>query len=151
MSNMLTIRLGCETKKEVWRSPSLGVIRLTERKTWLETIAIPEKGYNKINILCPICHSPFRVKVYSKARARRRKFYFASCFFTIAACGIVFGAFAGSKKGFMGYSIAAPFVFFTVWQLSNAIRGRFDPSDIVSHAGGKIHRIYDEKKVIFPD
>jgi len=148
---MVTIRLGCETKEEVYRSPRLGPITVLRRRTWVETIAIPEKRYNKTNLVCPICHSVFRLKVYSKARARLRKFYFASCFFTIAASGIVFGVFAGSERGFLGYSIAAPFMFFTVWQLSNGIRGRFDPSDLMSHAGGKIHRIYDEKKVIFPD
>jgi hypothetical protein len=90
------------------------------------------------------------VKVYSEQKARLRKYFFASCFFAIAACGILFGVAAGSKKGFMGYSIAAPFILFAVWQLSNAIRGRLDPSDVVSHARGKIHRIYDEKKLSFP-
>jgi hypothetical protein len=148
---MVTVRLGCETREEIYRSPSLGTLTLPKRRTWEETLTIPEKGYNTINLVCPMCHSAFGVKVYSKAMARVRKFYFASCFFTIAASGIVFGVFAGVEKGFLGYSIAAPFMFFTVWQLSNGIRGRFDPSDLVSHARGKIHRIYDEKKIIFPD
>ena len=147
----VTIRLGCDIKEEIYRSRRLGAVTLTRRRTWLETFAVPQKGHNKINLVCPTCHSPFAVKVYSRAKARLRKLYFASCFFAIAACGIAFGVWAGSEKGFMGYSIAAPFIIFAVWQLLNAIRGRFYPSDIVSHAGGKVHRIYDEKKVIFPD
>jgi hypothetical protein len=114
-------------------------------------LVIPEKGYNKINLFCPICHSPFELKARSKSKARLRKFYFAFCFFMIALCGIFFGVSAGGKKGFMGYSIATPFIFFAGWQLLNAIRERFDASDVLSHAQGKIHRIYDEKKVILPD
>ncbi len=150
-SHKVTIRLGCYTKREVYRSQSLGMITLTQGTTWLQTLVIPEKGYNKINLFCPICHSPFELKARSKSKARLRKFYFAFCFFMIALCGIFFGVSVGSKKGFMGYSIAAPFIFFAVWQLRNAIRERFDASDIFSHAQGKIHRIYDEKKVIFSD
>jgi hypothetical protein len=121
-----------------------------QRRTWTETITLPENGYTRISLICPICESWFELKVYSKTRARLRKFYFASCFFSIAVCGILLGILAGSSKGLMGYSIAVPFIVFTVWQLSNGIRRRFDASDLVSHAGGKIHRIYDEKKIIFP-
>jgi hypothetical protein len=150
-SNTVTIRLGCETEQEVYRSSSLGAIKVPQRRTWLETIAIPENGYNRISLICPICGSCFGLKVRSNKRARLRKFYFASCFFAIAGCGILFGILAGNSQGFMGYSIAAPFTIFTVWQLSNGIRRRFDPSDLVSHAGGKIHRIYDDTKIIFPD
>jgi hypothetical protein len=150
-SNIVTIRLGCETKEEVYRSSSLGTITVPQRRTWTEKIAIPENGYNRVSLICPICNSCFGLKVYSKTRARLRKFYFASCFFAIAGCGILFGILADNSKGLMGYSIAAPFTIFTVWQLSNGIRRRFDASDLVSHAGGKIHRIYDEKKVIFPN
>ena len=83
------------------------------------------------------------------SRARLRKLYFASCFLTIAACAVVFGILARSEKGFIGYSLAAPFVCFTVWQLLNVIRGRFDASDVVSHAQGKVHRIFDERKIKF--
>ena len=143
--------LGCEIDKEAYRSPSLGILTLTQRKTWIETFAVPEKGHNKINIVCPTCDRPFELKVYSKSKARLRKFYFAFCYLTIAACGIAFGVSAGTEEGFIGYGVAAPFIFFTVWQLSNAVRGSFDASDMVSHSRGKIHRIYDQQKLIFPD
>ena len=147
----VTIRLGCESKEEVCRSRRLGAIRTTQRQTWLERLAVPEKGYKKKNLVCPICHSPFEVKVYSKAKARGRKLYFASCFMMIAACGIVFGVYAGREKGFMGYSIAAPFILFAAWQLLDAIRGKLDPGDVVCHARGMIHRIYGDRKVTFSD
>jgi hypothetical protein len=124
---------------------------LGQHETWQETLTVPEKGYSKTNVTCPVCHEAFQVKVYSKSKARFRKLYFASCFFTIAACGIVLGVFAGRGKGYMGYSLAAPFGFFTAWQLVNTVRGRFDPSDVVSHAKGKVHRIFGEQKITFPD
>jgi len=149
--NTVSIRLGCEIEKEIYESRGRGRITLTQYKTWRETFTVPEKGYNKINLTCPICYSSFEVKVYSKSRARLRKLYFTTCFLTIAACGIVFGVFARNEKGFIGYSLAAPFICFTVWQLLNVVRGRFDASDVVSHARGKVHRIFDERKIIFPD
>jgi hypothetical protein len=139
----VSIRLGCEIEKEIYRSRGRGRMTLTQCETWQETFTVPEEGYNKINLTCPICHGPFEVRVYSKSKARLRKLYFAACFLTIAACGIVFGVLAGSEKGFMGYSLAAPFICFTVWQLLDVIRGRFDASDVVSHARGKVHRILD--------
>jgi hypothetical protein len=122
---------------------------LLQYETWQERLTAPEKGYNKINLTCPICHSHFEVKVYSMSRARLRKLYFASCFLTIAACAVVLNILAPSEKGFLFYSLAAPFVYFTVWQLFNVILGRFDASDIVSHAQGKVHRIFDERKIKF--
>jgi len=147
----VSIRLGCVFEKDVYRSPVRGTMTLAQHETWQETFTVPEKGYTKTSITCPVCHAPFQVKVCSKSKARLRKLFFASCFFAIAACGIVFGVFAGGEKGYIGYSLAAPFGFFTVWQLVNAIRGRFDPSDVVSHARGKVHRIFDEQKITFPD
>jgi hypothetical protein len=147
----VTIRLGCEFKEEIYRSRRLGTIGMTQRKTWLERFAVPEKGYKKRNLVCPICHSAFEMKVYSKAKARRRKLYFASCFIMIATCGIAFGVYAGREKGLMGYSMAAPFILFAAWQLLNAIRGRFDPSDVVCHVRGRTHRIYGDRKISFSD
>jgi len=147
----VSIRLGCAIEKEIYRSRGRGRITLTQYETWRETFTVPEEGYNRTKLTCPICHTSFEVKVYSKSRTRLRKIYFASCFFAIAACGIVIGVLAGSEKGFMAYSLAAPFICFTVWHLLNAIRGRFDASDVVSHARGKIHKIFDEQKIIFPD
>ncbi len=152
MPSTVSIRLGCEIEKVIYESRGRGKITSTQYKTWRETFTVPEEGYNKINLTCPICHSSFEVKVYSKSKARLRKLYFASCFLTIAACGIVFAVFAHrEKKGFIGYSLAAPFICFTVWQLLNVVRGRFDASDVVSHARGKVHKIFDERKIIFPD
>jgi hypothetical protein len=148
--NTVSIRFGCMFQKEIYRSPVMGTMTLGQHETWQETFTLPEKGYRKTSVTCPVCHESFQVKVYSKSKARLRKLFFASCFFAIAACGIVFGVFAGSGKGYMSYSLAAPFGFFTVWQLVNAVRGRFDPSDIVSHAKGKVHRIFGERKITFP-
>ncbi len=117
MPSTVSIRLGCEIEKVIYESRGRGKITSTQYKTWRETFTVPKEGYNKINLTCPICHSSFEVKVYSKSKARLRKLYFASCFLTIAACGIVFAVFAYKEKGFMGYSLAAPFICFTVWQL----------------------------------
>ncbi|MDY6987671.1 MAG: hypothetical protein SWQ30_06395 [Thermodesulfobacteriota bacterium] len=112
---------------------------------------MPEKGHTRRSLVCPICHRAFEVKVYSRATARRRKLYFASCFMMIATSGILFGVYAGHEKGFMGYLIAAPFILFAAWQLLDAIRGKLDPGDVVGHAGGAIHRIYGDRKVTFSD
>jgi len=147
----VSIRFGCMFQKEIYRGPVRGTMTLGQHETWQERLSVPEKGYTKTNITCPVCHASFQVKVYSKSKARLRKLFFASSFFAIAACGIVFGVFAGRGKGFMGYSLAVPFGLFTVWQLVNAIRGRFDPSDIVSHAKGKVHRIFGDQKITFAD
>ena len=149
--NRVSIKFGCAIKQEVYRSQARGRVTLTQYKSWQETFTVPEGGYNKIKLFCPMCHNPFEVRVYSMSGARLRKLYFASCFFIIAAGVIVLGVLAGSKTGFMGYSLSAPFIFFTVWQLSNVIRGRFDPSDVVSHSLGKVHRVFDEHKIIFSD
>ena len=146
----VSIRLGCKIEKEIYRSRSRGRMTLTQYERWRETLTVPEAGYNRTKLTCPTCHTFFEVKVYSKSRTRLRKLYFASCFFAIAACGIVLGVLAGSEKGFMVYSLAAPFICFAVWHLSNAIRGRFDASDVVCHARGKLHKIFDEQKIIFP-
>lgn len=145
----VTIRLGCEFREEIYRSRRLGAVRMTQRQTWLERFAVPQKGHKKTSFVCPICHSACEVKVYSKAAARRRKLLFASSFMMVAACGIVFGVYAGGEKGFMGYSIAVPFIVFAAWQLLDAIRGRFDPSDVVCHVRGRIHRIYGDRKITF--
>jgi hypothetical protein len=146
----VSITLGCMFRKEIYRSPVRGTITLPQHETWQETFTLPDKGYTRTNITCPVCQQSFQVKVYSKSKARLRKLFFASCFFVIGACGIVFGMFAGTGKGYMGYGLAAPFGFFTLWQLVNAVRGRFDPSDIVCHAKGKVHRIFGGQKIIFP-
>jgi hypothetical protein len=149
--NTISIRLGCEIEKVMYQSRGRGRVTSIEYKTWRETFIVPEQGYNRINLTCPICHLFFALKIYSKSRARLRKIYFASCFLAIAACAIALGVFARSDKGFMGYSLSAPFICFAVWQLWNVIRRRFDAGDVVSHAGGKVHRIFDEHKIIFPD
>lgn len=144
-----SVRFGCAIEREVYRSRGRGRMTLPQYEMWLETFTAPEKGYNKINITCPICRGHFEVKVHSLSRARLRKLYFASCFLTIAACAGVFGILAPGEKSFLGYGLAAPFVYFAVWQLFNVFRGRFDASDIVSHSQGKVHRIFDERKIEF--
>ena len=122
---------------------------LAQHETWQETFTLPEKGSSKTNITCPVCQASFQVKVYSPSKARLRKLFFGSCFFAIAACGVIFGVLAGRGKGYIGYSLAAPFGFFTLWQVANVVRGRFDPSDLVCHSRGKVHRIFDEHKITF--
>ena len=96
----------------------------------------------------PTCHNSFEVKVYSKSKARLRKFYFASIFFAIAIVGIIFGAFAGMERGFIGYSIGAVFICFTLWQSLNAILGKYDATDLVVLTQGKRHKIFDEKEAM---
>jgi hypothetical protein len=138
--------LGCETEQEIYRSRGRGRLTLTQYKTWQQPFIVPDERYNRINLTCPICHHPFGVKVFSKSKARLRKLCVASCFLIIAACAILFGVLAHGEKGFMGYSLAVPFICFTVWQLSDVIRGRLDASDVVFHMGGKVHKVFDGGK-----
>lgn len=148
--NTVSIRFGCKIEEEIYRSPSRGRLTLGHYKTWRETFTVPDEGYKEINLTCPICHSSFVVRVYNTSKARLRKLYFDSCFIAIASGALVLGVFAPTGKGFLGYYLAAPFICFAVWQLLSVIRGRFDASDVVSQVRGKVHRIFDEHKIIFP-
>ncbi len=153
MLNTVSIKLGCGIVKELYEGRSgRGRATLTQYETWRETLTVPGEGTESVELTCPTCHNSFEVKVHSQSKARRRKLYFASIFFAIAMVGVIFGAFAGRERGFIGYSIGAVFVYFTLWQSLNAIRGKFDPTDLVTHARGKQHKIFDEKEAItFPD
>ena len=145
MLNTVSIKLGCEIVKEFYEDRTgRGRAALTQYETWRETLTVPEKGAEIVELTCPTCQNSFEVKVYSKSKARRRKLYFASIFFAIAVVGIIFGAFAGMERGFIGFCIGAVFICFTLWQSINAIRGKFDATDIVVHARGKRHKIFDE-------
>lgn len=147
----VSIELGCETEQEICQSRGRGTLTSGRYKTWQETFTLPEKGFNREDIVCPMCRSPFQLRVYSESKARLRKLYFASCFLAIAACAIVFGIFNEGKMAFMGYSIAAPYVLFSLWQLFGVVRQRFDASDFVSHARGKVHRILGLGKIVGDD
>ncbi len=153
MPNTVSIKLGCAIEKELYEGRSgRGRAVLTKYETWRETLTVPDQGSGKIELNCPLCHKSFEVRVYSKSRARLRKLSFGSIFFTIAMGGILFGAFAGQERGFIGFGIGALFIYFTLWQSLNAIRGRFDATDLVTQARGKRHKIFDEKEAIrFPD
>jgi hypothetical protein len=120
---------------------------LVHHKAWSQSFTVPGKGYTMATVRCPVCQAVYQVKVYSKAKARMRKYYFASCFFAIAAGAVFLGLYAGKQKGFVALSLAAPFVFFSLWQFLNALRGRLDPSDLITHARGKAHRIFDDHKI----
>ena len=147
MQNTVSIKLGCGIVKEIYEGRAgRGKATLTQYETWRETLTVPGEGTERVELTCPTCHNSFEVKVYSKSKARCRKFYFASIFFGIAIVGIIFGAFAGMERGFIGYSIGAVFICFTLWQSLNAIRGKFDVTDLVVHAQGKRHKIFDEKE-----
>ena len=147
MPNTVSIKLGCEIVKELYEDRTgRGKAELTQYETWRETLTLPEKGTERVELACPTCNNTFEVKVHSKSKAHLRKFYFASIFFAIAIVGIIFGAFAGMESGFIGYCIGAIFICFTLWQSINAIRGKFDATDIVVHARGKRHKIFDEKE-----
>jgi hypothetical protein len=122
---------------------------LAHHKAWSQSFTIPEKGFTVSTVRCPICQSVFQVKVYSKAKARMRKFFFAACFFVIAAIASGLGLYAGKGKGLFALSLAVPFFVFGLWQLLNALRGRLDPSDLMTHARGKVHRIFDDRKISF--
>ena len=150
-AKQLSIMLGCMDQTAVYRSRGRGRFAIPEHKTWRHSFRVPEHGHNKDSITCPFCHGSFQLSVYSKSKARIRKAMFVSSFFAVAACGIVLGVFAGGRTAFVGLSLAAPFVIFAVWQLLNVFRGKFDPSDIVAHARGKVHRIYDDHKITFSD
>ena len=153
MLNTVSIKLGCGIEKELYEGRTgRGRATLTQYETWRETLTVPGEGTERVELTCPTCHNSFEVKVHSKSKARLRKLCFASIFFAIATVGIIFGAFAGRERGFIGYSIGAVFIYFTLWQSFNAIRGKFDATDLVVHARGKCHRIFDEKDAItFPD
>lgn len=143
----VSIRLACMFRKEIYRSGSRGRMALAHHKAWSQLFTVPEKGYNMASVRCPVCREVFHVKVFCKPKARLRKFCFAFCFFAIAAGGTVLGLYAGKRKGFVALSLVAPFVFFSLWQLLNAFRGRLDPSDLITHARGKVHRIFDDHKI----
>jgi hypothetical protein len=147
----ISIMLGCMGEKEVCRTRGRGRIIMLHHKTWRQTFRVPDKGNRGYNVVCPFCDGFFQVRVYSKIKARFRKIFFASSFFSIAASGIVLGVFAGRKTGFLALALAAPFMCFAIWQLFNIIRGSFDPSDMVTHGRGKVHRIFDDRKITFPD
>ena len=134
-------------RKEVYRSASRGRVGLAQDKAWSQSFTVPEKGHTRTNVRCPVCHAVFQMKVHSKAKARMRKFYFAASFFAVAAVALGLGVYAGKGKGFMVLSLSAPFIIFSLWQLRNALGGRFDPSDLITHAGGKVHRIFDDHKI----
>ena len=150
--NTVSIKLGCGTEKELYEDRTgRGKATLTQYETWQETLTVPGEGTARVELTCPTCHNSFEVIVHSKSKARRRKLYFASLFFAIALVGIIFGAFAGWERGLIGYSIGAVFIYFTLWQALNAIRGHFDATDLVTHARGKRHRIFDEKPIAVAD
>ena len=153
MLKTVPIKLGCGIEKELYESRTgRGKATLTQYETWREMLTVPGEGTEIVELTCPTCHNCFEVKVYSNSKARHRKLCFASIFFAIAMVAIIFGAFAGRERGFIGYSIGAVFIYFTLWQSLNAIRGKFDATDLVTHARGKRHRIFDEKEAItFPD
>ena len=153
MLNTISAKFGCEVVKESYEGRSgRGKATLTEYELWRETLTVPAEGTERVELTCPTCHNSFEVKVHSKSKARRRKLYFASIFSTIAMAGIVFGAFAGSERGYLGYAIGAVFVYFALCQALDVIRGKFDTTDLVSHGRGKAHRIFDQKRAItFPD
>ena len=145
----VSIRLGCMIRQEMYRSGSRGRMALAHHKAWTQSFTIPEKKFTVTNVRCPVCKSVYQVKVYSKAKARMRKCFFASCFFFIAASAAGLGFYAEKGKGLLALSLAVPFIIFGLWQLLNALRGRLDPSDLITHARGKVHRIFDDRKISF--
>jgi hypothetical protein len=132
-----------------YRSRGRGKYAILEHKTWRHACRAPAHGHKEDNVTCPFCHGFFQVRIYSKSKARLRKILFAFSFFAVAVCGVTLGLVAGRRTTFMGLSLAAPFMVFSAWQFLNGIRGKFDPSDMVSHARGKVHRIYDDHKITF--
>ena len=152
MLNTISTKFGCAVIKELYEGRAgRGKATLTQYETWRETLTVPTEGTERVELTCPTCHKSFEVKVYSKSKARRRKLCFASIFLAIAMAGIVFGTFAGSEKGFIGYAIAAVFIYFALCQSLDLIRGKFDTTDLVSHGRGKPHKIFDQKRAItFP-
>ena len=153
MPNTISTKFGCGIVKELYEGRSgRGKATLTQYETWRETLTVPAEGTERVELTCPTCHNSFEVKVHSKSKALRRKLCFASIFFAIAMVGIVFGAFAGSERGFIGYAIAAAFIYFALCQSLNVIQGKFDTTDLVSHGRGKPHKIFDQKTAItFPN
>jgi hypothetical protein len=146
----VSILFGCMDQTAVFRSRGRGMA-MPERKTWRHACIVPEHNHQEDRVACPFCHKVFQIRVYSESKARRRKIGFAAAFFAVAAGAIALGALAGRKTAFMGAGLAAPFLIFAVWQGLNVIRRRFDPGDIVSHARGKVHRIYNDRQIIFSD
>lgn len=139
--------MGCGIVKELYEDRTgRGKATLTQYETWRETLTVPGEGTERVELTCPTCNNSFEIKVHSKSKARRRKFYFATIFSAIAVLGIIFGAFAGTERGFIGYSVGALFICFTLWQSINAIRGKIDATDLVVHTRGKQHKIFDEKE-----
>jgi hypothetical protein len=129
---------------EQYRSPSLGRVKSIGCNTWLEEMKIPDAGHETVFVDCPECRARFLVKVRSWRRALYKKLFVVASFLFIALFIILFARYATKKSTLLGYSLASPFVLLAFWHLVNAMRGKFSPSDVVSHAGGRVHRILDE-------
>jgi len=122
---------------------------VSDHKTWRQTFAVPEQGNALAKVKCPTCGALFELKVFSEHGARFRKLGFAWWFFVISAVGIVSGVSLGAKKGLFAVTISAPFLVLGVRHLVDALRGQFYPSDLVCHTKGKVHRIFDDHKIMF--
>jgi hypothetical protein len=129
---------------EQYKSPSLGRVKSVGCNTWLEEIKIPDDGQEIVFVDCPECRARFLVKVRSRRRTLSKKLFVVASFLFIALFIIVFVRYATKKGTLLGYSLASPFVLLALWHFVNAMRGKFSPSDVVSHAGGRVHRILDE-------
>lgn len=140
----LRVRFGCMFDVEQYRSPSLGRIKSIGCNTWVEDIQIPELGYRTVPVDCPECGVRFLVKVRSRRRALYKKLFVVLCFLLIALLIILFSRYATKRETLFGYSLASPFILLALWHMVNVFRGRFSPSDVVSHSAGRVHRILDE-------
>ena len=139
--------MGCSIEKELYEGRAgRGKATLTQYETWRETLTVPGEGTDRVEVTCPICNHSFEVNIHSTPKARRRKLCSASIFLAIALVGVMFGAFAGTERGFIGYGIGALFLFFTLWQAIDAFSGKFDATDLVTYARGRRHRIFDDKQ-----
>ena len=140
----ILVRFGCMFEVAQYKSRSLGHVKSLGLQTWVERLSIPQTGHRIVPLVCPVCRGGFLVKVRSRKRTLYKKYFVSACFLSIALAAIIFSILAPKGNRLFGFGLAAPFLILFLWHIVNAFRGKFSPNDIVTHAGGKVHRILDE-------
>ena len=140
----IRVRFGCMFQVAQYKSRGLGYVKSLGVQTWVERLAIPETGNRVVPLVCPVCGRGFLVKVRSRKQTLYKKYFVSGCFLSIALAATTFTVLTPDGNRLFGFGLASPFFILSLWHLVNALRGKLTPNDVVSHAGGKVHRILDE-------
>lgn len=140
----ILVRFGCMLQVAQYKSPSMGHVKSGGVRIWVERLSIPDKEYRLVPLVCPICRGGFLVKVRSSRRTLYRKYFVSAFFLAIGLAAMVFSLLTPKGNRLFGFGLASPFLILSMWHIVNALRGKLSPNDILTHAGGKVHRILDE-------